>query len=159
MRRVIVLAAVAVWLAVGATATEAQVRRPSLQTSFGCTVSATSVNFGQYDPLSSVPDETQGSISYSCDVTKYRVTIEISSGNNGRFDREMRGADALKYNLFLDANCRTVWGDGSHGTQKLVDYYPNRDHRYTVAVYGRIPARQDVRAGSYSDRLVVTMQW
>jgi len=48
-----------------------------------------------------------------------------------------------------------VWGDKSNGTSNfsaLLNLLP-----VTLPVYGRIPARQNANAGSYSDTIVVTL--
>lgn len=49
-----------------------------------------------------------------------------------------------------------IWGDGTSGTSIVT---VNNVRNTTRTVYGRIPALQDVRAGSYSETLTVTVTY
>jgi spore coat protein U-like protein len=127
-----------------------------------CTVSATGVNFGAYDVFSSTARDSTGSITYRC-LLPLAVQITLSTGSAGSFSpRTLRkGAEPLNYNLYRDSGRSTVWGDGSSGTsiysatvtalQVAVDIL--------VTVFGRIPAGQDVSAGSYTDTITVTINF
>lgn len=120
-----------------------------------CTVQATSVAFGAYDPFANVPSDSTGTVSVSCDGAA-TYSIAINSGGAGSFNRVMSsGAGLLAYGLYADAARSVVWGDGSGGTSRV-------NHAGTGSadvVYGRIPARQNVRAGSYADSLVITVEY
>jgi spore coat protein U-like protein len=120
-----------------------------------CTVSTTSVAFGAYDPFSAAPRDSNGSVQITCDaVTSY--TIALSAGNSGSLDRAMAaGAYRLSYNLFTEATRTIVWGDGSGGSARV----SGSGTAATIPVYGRIPARQNVHAGSYTDMLVMTVTY
>lgn len=50
-----------------------------------------------------------------------------------------------------------VWGDGALGTSVYVDLNPPTNAAIGVPVYGRIPARQSVAEGRYTDSLTVVM--
>jgi spore coat protein U-like protein len=65
------------------------------------------------------------------------------------------GAHRLNYNLYTAANRAVVWGDATSGTVTVngTGIGVNVNH----GVYGRIPARQNVRAGSYSDIIIVEL--
>jgi len=131
-----------------------------------CNVSATSVSFVGYDAFSSVPLDSTGSVTVSCDeVPPPDPVISISpSGNSGGFfPRKMRrvsGADMLEYNLFIDPSISRVWGDGTAGTNtvRLKNVHRQKSPVVTT-IYGRIPPRQNVRAGAYRDTLTVTIIW
>ena len=69
------------------------------------------------------------------------------------------GADALRYNLCLDAACAEVWGDGTAGTGRYVRSFPPDATVVQVTVYGQIPAGQDVAAGSYTDSVIATINF
>lgn len=134
----------------------------------GCTISATAVSFGAYDALNPSPNDSQGSISYSCgtqngprDKPRTPITniqIALSPGFSGSYERAMGGGSMpLSYNVYLDATRQTIWGDGSAGTDVLRHANPQNHETYTATIYGRIPAQQDIPPGSYFDSLVATI--
>lgn len=124
-----------------------------------CTIETRPVSFGTYDALNAQATTTQGQVIYTCGNQDERdaiknIRIEISAGGAGSFDRRMSSAqDRLSYNLYLDANYHTVWGDGTGGTVYYFDPHPPNKKSVTVPVYGRIPAQQDVAYGQYADTL------
>lgn len=129
-----------------------------------CTVSATGVAFGTYDTLSAAPDDSAGAVLVECHPSEHVPTVAISTGGSGSFaDRRMSGgADSLAYNLYTSAARNLVWGDGSAGTAivTLVGGIVNAGRRrFNQPIYGRIPARQAVDAGTYSDTLFVTLSF
>jgi spore coat protein U-like protein len=67
----------------------------------------------------------------------------------------------LNYNLFLDSNRSTIWGDGTGSTSYVsagsLLAVGTSNRQYTV--YGRVPAGQDRGAGSYTDTIVVTLNY
>ncbi|MEO6325268.1 MAG: spore coat U domain-containing protein [Thermoanaerobaculia bacterium] len=117
-----------------------------------------SVAFGSYDVLAAAPVDSTGAITYSCSTPVSGPSISLGGGGSGFAPRELTSAShTLSYNLFLDAARTTVWGDGTAGTS-LYDAPPPADGtNETITVYGRIPARQDVPRGAYSDSIVVTI--
>ena len=133
----------------------------------GCAISTTGVNFGAYDPQSPTPLLGVGTIDFRCSDEIEdggpgggNKKIEISTGHSGSYaTREMRsGSNSLDYNLYTDATRTSVWGDGRHGTDS-VKVHPNKTESVSVNVYGRIPAGQNVRAGTYTDTLIVTIEF
>lgn len=118
-----------------------------------CSVSTAGVAFGTYDPFSTVPLDSVGSIAVECEAP-YSVLL---SGGGGQVDqRQLQGmTQTLSYNLFIDAGRSSVWGDGSAGTSTVSAAAGQRTH----SVYGRVPARQNVGAGSYSDSLIITVNF
>lgn len=126
-----------------------------------CTiVDSPGVSFGRYDVFSPVPLDAAGSFSYECHgVTQDDlIVIELSAGSgSGHGTREMsNGATRLAYNLYLDAARTTVWGNGTGGSSVHGPIRPNSGTN-TLWVYGRIPARQNVSVGAYSDTLTMTI--
>lgn len=126
----------------------------------GCSLdSLTGPAFGFYDPLSFQPTTTLGSINLCCtEMGSSSVLLELSTGHSGdATERSMvSGGNELVYNLFLDAAYAQVWGDGSNGTARYEVAQP-ADGCTSLPVYGRMPARQPVPAGAYSDTLTVTL--
>lgn len=125
-----------------------------------CTISTTSVSFGSYDVFASTPTDTTGTVSFTC-TGNADVTITLSKGGGSTFNpRTLNGgADTLNYNLFRDAARTTIWGDGtgSTATYTLVNVPNNAAQNLTI--YGRIPAAQDVSAGTYTDSVTVNIDF
>lgn len=126
-------------------------------------VSTVGVNFGAYNVFNTVPNDSTGSITYTCTSLRPRdrITISLSQGSAATyFPREMRkGAELLPYNLYLDAARVSVWGDGTSGTSRYGPLTPPLDVPITVTIYGRIPAGQDVSVGSYTDTITATINF
>lgn len=138
---------------------------PSNGYSFKCSVTSTPVSFGNYDVFSTAPLDSTGIIAISCSNPEKKpmpVTVSISSGGSGSFNpRQMQfagGADRMNYYLFIDPSKTTIWGDSTGGTSTFTDTIV-RDATLNATIYGRIPAKQDLRAGAYSDSLLVTVTW
>ena len=132
-----------------------------------CAVSAVPVNFGIYNPLSAVPATATGTVTVSCTVTVIGLleswTVDLSSGNSGNFATRVlaNGSSTLSYNLYTSAAYTSIWGDGS-GTTSVVSgstllAVGTTNNYYTV--YGRIPAGQDAAAGTFTDTIVVTLNY
>lgn len=68
-----------------------------------------------------------------------------------------QGSEVLSYNLYLDSTRTIIWGDGTGGTQAFIQPSPPLNTNIDVNVFGRIPAGQDVSAGSYSSVVTATI--
>lgn len=129
-----------------------------------CNVGATNINFGAYDVFSNLPKDSTGTISVDCDeapppIVVIRIGPSFTSG--GFKPRQMRHTsrqDRLSYNLFIDSSMSVVWGDGTQGTM-IVSNKVHKNKPWITPYYGRIPAGQDVSAGTYSETLSVTITW
>ena len=131
-----------------------------------CSVSTSGVSFGAYDVFSPSANETVGNISVACTgltgSSSAAYDILISTGGGSFTSRLMSsGSHTLAYNLYTDSNRSIVWGDGSVGTQIVSDSYSLGLSQVTkdYSIYGRIPAQQNAYVGSYSDTLVVTVNF
>ena len=130
-----------------------------------CSVSTTNVGFGAYDPTAPTADDVTGNISINCvgvAALLGSIDVTLSPGISGAaLARQLRqSGHQLNYNLYTD-NARTiVWGDGTGGTSKVSTPLNGLlSFSVSVPVYGRIPARQWVAAGPYSDSVVVTISY
>jgi spore coat protein U-like protein len=125
-----------------------------------CTISTTSVSFGNYDVFTITPLDTTGTITYQCDFVVL-PTITLSRGVSSTFNpRTMQsGAATLNYNLFIDAARLLIWGDGNETTQTYIATGSVLNLPVPVTVYARVPAQQDVSAGTYSDIVVATIHF
>jgi spore coat protein U-like protein len=125
-------------------------------------VSTSGVRFGSYNAFSDQPLNSAGTIAYQCTGVSPAdiVTIELSRGNSGSYQpRAMSGpSPRFEYNLYMDAACTMVWGDGSGGSSVYMDHPPD-GRTVSLPIFGRIPPRQLLQAGIYNDLIVVTLQY
>lgn len=133
-----------------------------------CSVSATVLAFGAYNPFSATPLDSAGDITVSCSLggllsllVSYEVKL-ATGGSGGYSPRRMsNGANTLNYNLYTNSGRSTVWGNGSGSTATISDGYllglGTTVRHY--AVYGRVPALQNTRSGGYLDSITVTVEY
>lgn len=130
-----------------------------------CDVSASGVSFS-YDPSNPSPTVSTGTVIVSCFGILGGGLFEVwlSTGQSGSYTARImnKGADTLSYNLYTNSGHTTVWGDGTGGTGfQSVNCLPllclGLPNVFTV--YGRIPAQQNVPAGTYSDTITVTVSF
>lgn len=125
-----------------------------------CSVNPTSVAFGVYSPFSIASTDTAGTLRVNCDTVTLGYTLLLSPGSAGSYSpRQLSGSGyTLSYNLYTDPLRTIVWGDGGGGTASVSGAFalPGAiDH----AIYGRIPAQQNVGAGTYADTITVTINF
>jgi spore coat protein U-like protein len=120
-----------------------------------CTFTVQSVAFGNYDPILGQSVNSAGNVTVSCNVID-SYSITLSPGQGTLLVRQMRnGGYGLNYNLYTDALRTMIWGDGTSGTVIVSDSAIGGI--YTV--YGRIPANQNLPAGTYTDSVTVTLNF
>jgi len=134
-----------------------------------CTIETRPLSFGAYDPVSGTDLEAVGQIIYICgngnpgaERAVKNIRIEMARGySNSYGDRAMVGPSfgELFYNIYLDATHRTIWGDGTNGTEYYFDAKPPNGTPVIVPAFGRIPGRQEVDAGEYVDQPAVRILW
>lgn len=122
-----------------------------------CTVTAVPVDFGTYLPFSATPDDATGSVRITCTTLIAGYTIALGPGGGTVPARRMAsGSATLLYQLYTTAARTTVWGNGTGGSVTVSGgcvLLCNQTH----TVYGRIPARQVARPGTYVDTITVTI--
>lgn len=125
-----------------------------------CIVSAMDMVFGNYDTTSLIPATVTGSISVRCALlTPYHVRLNKGSYGTDVQNRKMKGpgvSDYLNYSLYRDLAHTQNWGE-TEGADTVdgVGTGLTADH----AVYGRIPAEQNVNTGAYADVVTVTVSY
>jgi spore coat protein U-like protein len=122
-----------------------------------CVVTAVPVDFGVYRQISAIPADSNGTIAIHCRFFG-PYSIAINSPGTGNFTgRHMsRSGSQLFYQLYTDAARRTVWGDGTGGSATVSGFCAGScDNNHSV--YGRLPPRQSVAPGTYTDTVVVTV--
>ena len=136
-----------------------------------CSVTASGVAFGAYDPSLATPDDSTGSVVVTCTYigpgggNNSNYTVTLSTGTSGSYaPRKLAaGASRLNYNLYRDAARTQVWGNASSGTTVITGSLRvgpgngNRTRTATHVVYGRIPQLQDANVGNYADSILVTL--
>jgi spore coat protein U-like protein len=127
-----------------------------------CTVATAPLNFGAYDPVSanaSTPKDATATVNVYCTTgTVATVLLDLGTHVSGSTRRLLgTSGDLLQYEAYRDAGHSVVWNttntDSGTSTSKLVPINSG------FVAYGRIPAAQDVRTGSYSDTLLVTVNY
>lgn len=121
-----------------------------------CSVSATNLTFGNYDPLAAQPLDGASTVSVQCTLTTgYGVGLSAGTGSGATVTtRKMtHSSDTLDYSLYQDAARSLVWGE----TGGEVVSGTGTGLAQNLSVYGRIPAGQNVNPGGYSDVITVTV--
>jgi len=127
-----------------------------------CSVSPGSIAFGAYDVFNPSPTDSTGTIAYMCGQRDKDIRITISPGSSGTYAaRELRnGPERLAYNLYMDGAFTQAWGDGSGGTSFFFIKNPQPNNVWlNLTVFARLPPGQDVATGTYSDTVVVTVEY
>ena len=125
------------------------------QQGHACTLNVTGVNFGSYDVFSNAALDSTGNIDVNC-PSGVGYSMALTAGGGTHAQRVMSsGSHRLNYNLYTAANHAVVWGDATSGT--ITVNGTGNGVSVNHAVYGRIPALQNVHAGSYSDIIIVEL--
>lgn len=126
-----------------------------------CTITTTALSFGLYDPLGTSANDSTGTVTYRCAPPDRNVTIMLGAGNAGSFSprRLSNGAEPLSYNLYRDAARSVTWGDGTGGTSFYFIVDPPNNQDVALTIYARVPASQDISAGSYTDSVSVVINF
>jgi spore coat protein U domain-containing protein, fimbrial subunit CupE1/2/3/6 len=123
-----------------------------------CTIGATNVAFGDYDPLvanASAALTANGSVTITC--TKGTAATIGLSGTLGA--RTMGGtpSGSLAYELYRDSGFTLAWG-GVAANWLAPAAAPSKAAR-TFTVYGRIAGGLDPDVASYSDTVTATVNF
>lgn len=126
-----------------------------------CSVTATNLVFGVYDPSAAANDKTS-TVTVTCTLaTGYDIGLSAGVAAGATvMTRQMKESalpDLINYSLFSDASRTVNWGN-TVGTD-TVNVASALGTPEVHTVYGRIPAGQYVTAGSYSDTISVTVTY
>lgn len=128
-----------------------------------CSVSATSVSFGNYNPAATAATTSTGTVTVTCTITTAdTITIALSTGSSGSYTPRtmLSGTNTLAYNLYLDTAHTEIWGNGMSGTSEDSFTLPAGAGGGSLAtVHGEIPAQQNPFPGTYSDTITVTVTY
>ena len=145
--------------------------------SSNCTISATPITFGSYDPIgansaSGIALTAPGTISLTC-LKGSSPTIGLGQGNNFSGTRRLNDAssgDFLDYELYQpsaatpSAACTysgTIWGtSGTYGTTFTPSATWSASFTFSFSVCGSVPLGQDPSVGTgYLDTVVATVNF
>lgn len=127
-----------------------------------CSLSASNLTFGNYDPLSVVNTDGSTAVTVTCSLlTPYNLGISAGTYGGGVTARKMEiggaGVETLDYSLFRDALRTLNWGV-TLGTDTLSGL--GTGLAVPTTVYGRIGAGQVAAPiGAYSDTVTVTVTY
>lgn len=125
-----------------------------------CSVTATDLNFGTYNPMSLSDLDALSTITVQCTLlVPYNVRLNKGLYGENVADRKMKHsteADQLNYALYRDASRMENWGE-TDGVDTVDGIGTGLPVYHTV--YGRVPAGQNVRTGTYSDTITVTVNY
>jgi spore coat protein U-like protein len=139
-----------------------------------CTVATSALSFGAYDPIvanttTALNNGTTGSVTITC-VKGTSATITLGNGSHfaggtRQMQHATRPTSLLTYQLFQPSSIApaaactfpgtTAWSSTSAFTPAAA---PNKNSR-SFNVCGTVPAGQDVEVGTYSDTVVVTVNF
>jgi len=135
-----------------------------------CNVANAPLSFGTYNPISGSPTLAIADIVVTCSETltvgsvTVPFSIDLSAGSSGSVaNRTMTGGSTtLPYNIYTSAGYTTVW-DNTTGVTGSVTITGTigigAQASTTVPAYGRILASQPVATGSYTDSLIITVNF
>jgi spore coat protein U-like protein len=134
-----------------------------------CTATAVTLDFGVYVPTSALATDGVGAVRVRCSLigtgalpVLVSYDLGLSAGRSGSTaQREMRGSGhRLDYNLYSDSARSQVWGEAGTADQVTVSYGTALFGTWVQTdIYGRITARQNVKAASYTDTITVTVSY
>lgn len=126
-----------------------------------CNVSATTLNFGTYNPGNASALSGSSTISVYCTSgSAYTASLNVGSGGGTFAGRTLsNGSDTLSFNLYRDAAYSQIWGDGTASTYTVAGTGAGLLTANTLTVYGQIPISQDKAAGTYSSTITVTVSY
>lgn len=123
-----------------------------------CTISAGALAFGNYDPIvanASTDLDATATLSVACSSGANTNIVAASGANVSGGQRRMKsGSNFLNYNLFSDSAHAIAWPISAPGVT-----YVGIGGADTLTVYGRVPAAQSQPVGSYTDTVLVTINF
>jgi spore coat protein U-like protein len=126
-------------------------------------VTATNLDFADYDARTAGPDENTFTVTAACSggsggAVLPPLQLALSTGDGSFTQRHMeKGADTLNYQVFINAGLTQIWGDGSGATAIVTNAGGTASQNF--AGYGAINPGQWVSAGNYTDNITVMVSY
>lgn len=137
----------------------------SASVSASCTIAASALSFGAYDPIganAASPLDAQADLTVQCtNGAAASVVLDLGQNTNGGSaddpKRQMSdgGSNFMSYDLFSDAGHTTIWGNSTNSDVA----YTGTGASEALTMFGRIPAGQNLPAGSYADTVLATINF
>jgi len=126
-----------------------------------CNVSATTLNFGSYDPTSGTALNGTSTVNVYCTSgTPYTTSLNVGTGGGSFVTRTIAsGGNTLSFNLYRDSARSQVWGDGSGATFTVAGTGAGLLTSSPLTVYGEITSGQDKPPGTYTSVITVTVTY
>jgi spore coat protein U-like protein len=123
-----------------------------------CTVSATTLNFGNVGLLTASTPGTSALSVQCASGSAYNIGLNagLNGGGNISARKMVLGASSVGYQLYSNTARTTVWGD-TVGTNTVAGTGSGLTQNYTV--YGSVPAQTTPVAGTYHDTITVTVTY
>ena len=127
-----------------------------------CRLVVPPLSFGTYDPLdgnSVQPNDASTVISVTCTRnTGAAISFDFGLNSISASDRAMNGSggEVLRYQIYRDAARSLVWAGGADALQVVSRGVSSSEQ---LIVFGRIPPKQEVAPGAYSDLLTATVDF
>src|SRR5688572_15270121 len=90
-----------------------------------CSVTASNMTFGNFNPLSASALDGSGTIRVTCSAlvaVSASYEIRLSKGAGSYSLRKLQGSSgAINYNLYTNASRSLIWGDGTSSTFTVAD--------------------------------------
>ncbi|UWR24299.1 spore coat U domain-containing protein (plasmid) [Sulfitobacter sp. S190] len=126
-----------------------------------CEVDAGAIDFGTLAAaaVTSTVAATGGFVIRCTQGTGYTVSLDngVGAGASGPTDRRMTGpaSQQLRYGLYLNGSVTTPWGQTPGQTVATT----GTGNDQTMTVHGRLFAGQPLRAGVYTDSVLITVEY
>ncbi|MFZ6733369.1 spore coat U domain-containing protein [Undibacterium sp. Ji42W] len=132
-----------------------------------CTVSTLPVTFSTYDPLSNTPSDITGTLTVTCNALVSLLVsynVKLNGGLTGSVASRIMtsGISQMTYQLYSDSGRTTIMGDGTAGSTIINDGYLLSVVAPVIrnySIYGRIAAKQNVKAGAYLDTVTILLTY
>lgn len=135
-----------------------------------CSITASGINFGVVDTLSTTPKTATGTVTVTCTAGTDWVTYSDDGEGpaNDIFQRAMRmqggdpAAPALGYQIYKDPALTKDYGHptgGGEGIDNINDDASAKSGLPVVkTIYGKVkPSQRDIPAGIYADRILLSL--
>jgi len=131
-----------------------------------CNVSATTLDFQDLNPLDGA-QTAEGEVTVDCTGLAElfpSMAVRMQSGAHGTISaRKMRSAagDLLDYNLYTTTQYNTIWGNGTTGVAATLSGGLLAIGHWTAtrSVYGVVTPTIATKPGSYTDTVVIRIDW
>jgi len=121
-----------------------------------CTVSATAINFGSRSNLTANVDAT-GTLTINCTLgLPYSVSLSGGLSNAPPTQRRMTlGSNAVIYGLYSNSARTVAWGSAAN----QIVARTGTGAAESVTVYGRVAPQPTPTSGTYTDTVIVTINY